>query len=297
MDNVCDAICSALEYEIPKLTEKNQFVNIANDFHSLWNFPNVVGAIDGRHCAIKCPNNGGSMFFNYKGFHSIVLMAVSDAKYKFIYLDIGAYGSEGDANIFASTKFAQSVLKDTLNFPEDTTVLNEKLSYFFVADDAFPLTKRIMKPYKPKRGEMLSEAETIFNYRLSRARRCVENSFGILCSKWLCLARTMLCAPDRAQKIIKTCCYLHNHLLELNKESYCPAKYVDRYDNNGKLIEGEWRKSPSLHANNSLFSNKISSYQGRPNEMGKSIRDILKNYVNSVRGSVPWQRKAVFLNN
>jgi hypothetical protein len=45
---------------------------------------------------------------------------------------------------------------------------NKKLPFvIIVADDAFPITNRIMKPY-PKRG--LSYSQKIFNYRLSRAR-------------------------------------------------------------------------------------------------------------------------------
>ncbi|XP_021699796.1 putative nuclease HARBI1 [Aedes aegypti] len=202
IDQVCDAICRALSAYVADPCQES-FLDVANGFNSRWNFPNCIGAIDGKHVSIKAPPNAGSIFYNYKGFHSLALMAICDASYRFTYLDVGAYGSEGDCNIFKESKFGTDVLHDRLDFPENATVNGVKLPFFYVADDAFPLCKRIIKPYSKKN---LSAEERIFNYRLSRARRCIENAFGLLCSKWACLKKTLYCSPDRAQKIISACC-------------------------------------------------------------------------------------------
>ncbi|KAM8702524.1 hypothetical protein ACLKA7_005640 [Drosophila subpalustris] len=149
----------------------------ATDFMEQWNFPNCVGAIDGKHVAIKAPPNSGSAFYNYKGFHSIVLLAVCDASYRFTFIDDGAYGSEGDMNAFSHCSLGKAILSGKISFPEDNMLQGVRTPYYIVADDAFPLHKRIMKPYGSKN---LSTAERIFNYRLSRARRCIESAFGIL---------------------------------------------------------------------------------------------------------------------
>ncbi|XP_018802506.1 PREDICTED: uncharacterized protein LOC108977342 [Bactrocera latifrons] len=45
---------------------ESQYKDIAKDFYSMWNIPNCVGAIDGKHVAIKYPANSNSMFYNYK---------------------------------------------------------------------------------------------------------------------------------------------------------------------------------------------------------------------------------------
>lgn len=76
----------------------------------------------------------------------------------------------------------------------------------------------------------MAEDETIFNYRLSRARRVVENAFGILSCKWIYLRRTIFCTPDRALKIVKACCILHNFMMSKCSESYCPQGFTDYYN-------------------------------------------------------------------
>ena len=42
---------------------------------------------------IQALANSGSYYFNYKGSHSVVLLAVADAQYRFILIDIGKYSN------------------------------------------------------------------------------------------------------------------------------------------------------------------------------------------------------------
>ena len=65
--------------------------NNANEFENVWNFPLVVGCLDGKHIRIVCPTDCGAMFFNYKKYFSVVLQGLVDAHYKFITVDMRGF--------------------------------------------------------------------------------------------------------------------------------------------------------------------------------------------------------------
>ena len=74
-------------------------------------------AIDRKHVAIRCPKNDGSLYFNYKGFHSIILFALVDANYKFMWVDVGVSGSGSDAQIFNQSDLRTGNIDGTLQVP------------------------------------------------------------------------------------------------------------------------------------------------------------------------------------
>ena len=68
-------------------------------------FPNCIGAIDDKHVMIQCPVNSCSLFYNYKSYISIVLLVVTSADYRFVMVDVGAYGSSNDSGVLNHTTF------------------------------------------------------------------------------------------------------------------------------------------------------------------------------------------------
>lgn len=92
-------------------------------------------------------------------------MGVADADYKFLFYDIGAFGSESDSTIFQETAFGRKLLAEKLNLPPQVPILGKPMPYFFIGDDAFPLSNRMMKPYCPKDKTKLTNEERVFNYR------------------------------------------------------------------------------------------------------------------------------------
>ena len=84
-------------------TSQHEWNQVAEHFGSRWNFHHALGAIDGKHIAMKAPKNSGSLYYNYKGLFSIILLALVDADYKFLWVDVGANGSASDAQLFNSS--------------------------------------------------------------------------------------------------------------------------------------------------------------------------------------------------
>lgn len=67
---ICGVIWEVLRAEsFPELTEE-QWRDIAEGFQNFSQFPNCLGAIDGKHVRIRKPKMSGSIFYNYNIFFS-----------------------------------------------------------------------------------------------------------------------------------------------------------------------------------------------------------------------------------
>lgn len=94
-----EEIWQSLFEEFIGTPNKEKLRQVAEKFYNKTGMPNCVGAIDGKHCTIQAPPNSGSLYFNYKKQFSLVLLAVCDAECNFLYVNIGAFGSESDGII------------------------------------------------------------------------------------------------------------------------------------------------------------------------------------------------------
>ncbi|KAM4029985.1 uncharacterized protein ACNLHF_022083 [Anomaloglossus baeobatrachus] len=232
---IIDCLCDYMQFP------KNQadWLAIASDFERRWQFPNCGGAIDGKHVRIQQPHNSGSFFYNYKGFFSVILFDVVNANYEFIYLDVGINGRVSDGGALDYTEFGRRLNNDSLFLPSNDQTIGH-LNFTFIADEAFPLQKNVLRPYP---HVSLNVFRRIFNYRLSRARRVVENAFGILSSRFRIFHTAINLKLDSIDRVIQACCVLHNLLRKMDVHQYTPAGFDDTINNQtGEIVPGDWRQ-------------------------------------------------------
>lgn len=202
-----------------------------------------------------------------------MLLATVDADCKFIFVDIGSYGKEGDSGIFNKSIIAENIRTGDY-FPSPGKLLssNEILPYVHIGDEAFRLDRHMMRPYS--RIEARKDYQkTILNYRLSRARRTTENSFGILSQVFRVFYTPISLKTETVDNLVLSACCLHNLLRD---------RYLENIDNNYYNFDVN-ELPPSRNMT------QLTRTGGYGNFEGFVIRDKFKSFFNSPLGAVEWQ--------
>lgn len=259
-------IWTTLQSEEMPEPSKEMWLEISKVFFEKTDFPNCVGAVDRKHIRCRNPDNSGSLFFNYKKYFSLILMAVVDANLCFTSIDVGAYGKEGDSNLFKDCPIGKKLYAKQLNLPYPACLPNADdlpQPFVFIGDDDFALHSNLLRPY-PRRS--LNYTRRFFNYRLSRARRTVECAFGVLSNKWRVLHTPIQVLPDFTDSIVKACSMLHNFVRRRDGCNYQDTEinYLDDIE-----IRGTGARS-----------------------QGTDVRDLFANYFVGP-GSLPFQNQNI----
>lgn len=213
-----------------------------------------------------------------------MLLALVDADYKFIWVDVGANGSSSDAQVFNNSDLKKAIEDGTTGFPAADPFPGDDrpMPYFIIGDDAFALRTWLMKPFSKRN---MSDEERIFNYRLSRGRRIVENGFGIVGNRFQCLLTTLRQEPKTVESIVLACVCLHN-LMRMRYPALQNA-VLDQEDNQHQVVPGAWRNGLNMQdVDDIMGGNRIT-------KAAKSQREYLKHYYNSPVGAVPWQNNMI----
>ena len=278
---VCQAIWSELGPEVMSLPTQAQWREIAKDFDIAWQFPNCVGSVDGKHVMIEKPANSGSINYNYKGYCSIVLMAIVDSRYRFTYISVGANGQESDGGVWSACDLGMMLEAQlrggpaVLPGPEPLPCMDTPIPHVFIGDEAFPLRPYMMRPF-PGTG-LISTERRVANYRMCRARLTCENAFGILAQRWRVYRGAIGCNVESTKAIVQATCVLHNYLR--NKDIIMQRTQPGCYSNVAPEERGEVAGLSDIR---SLGETRNFTREAA------GVRDAFVRYFNGV-GSVPWQ--------
>ena len=255
-------------------------------------------------------------------------MAVANADYTFEFVDVGGYGRQSDGGTWKACALGRALNDGTLALPEPRTLngSSESFPYVFVADAAFPHSVNLLRPYPGFAKQTMTGEQRIFNYRyahfhsshnlkcmrqfimtyyllpitkfltcffprLSRARRVVENAFGILAMKWRIFIGPMNLQPKNAIATVLACTALHNFVLRESAASGGSAitpGMVDTEKEDGTVEPGSWRRE----LQDTIALQKLTG--NRATKAALRTREIFTAYFNVGPGIVPWQDGLIF---
>ena len=278
VNQTCAAIWDELQKEYMPVPDMNHWCHNEQGFCT-----NCIGAIEGKHVVMQAPNKSESLYHNDKGTFSVVLMAIVDPWYRFTCVDIGDYGSNADGAIWSRSAFGQVLEHGELDLPPPKPLPNWPAGgvfhHVFLGDEAFPLKANLMRPYPRARVGIMERIKQIFNYRLSRARRIVENGFGIFAQRFRLFNRRIPLCPMNVDNVIKACCILHNYLTE-DKDT---ATIYNRLNPD---------QEPYLQDDGAILDlDNLNGYMSAA--AVQTLKNLFCTYFNRPEGCVNWQERVV----
>lgn len=214
-------------------------------------------------------------------------MAIANANYEIIYCNVGTNGRVSDGGVINNTTFLKKLVNTELNIPQPNklSTSNRVLEYVFVSDEAFAMRPDLIKPYC---RDSLNIQRRIFNYRLSRARRVVENVFGILANRFRIFHTAINLQIEKIEIVVLACCVLHNFLRRNSPHNYTPPGSLDSEDilNNIEHIGERCDPTQLIQLQRGTRGHLLTS--------AKNVRENFTQYFNE-EGAVPWQNDMISL--
>ncbi|CAN7985568.1 unnamed protein product [Ixodes hexagonus] len=247
----CLAVIENLADEWLKMIPPADMHQHIREFFAVTGFPQAIGALDGCHFPVSPPKEHASDYHNYKGWYSIILLALVDHRYRFRYVSVGTPGRCHDASVYGRSSLKRLVESQNFQRPA-VTIEGVSVPPVILCDQAFALTANLQKPY-PNASPDSSEAA--YNYNLSKTRRIVDNAFGRQKARFRFLMKRMECTISTATLAIRASCVLHNICEDF-----------------GETIDQQWEEEAALY--DTVYVQPASTTDAQ-DESGRAVRAAL----------------------
>lgn len=244
--SVSRAICAHFGHVLKLPNDVAAIGSIMDGFERIAGLTYCVGAIDGTHVPWKkCPQDQFYEYRCYKGFQSIVVLALSSADRRIIYAYVGNPGVMSDSTLYERSKLhhlIQSGMWCGQDIPS-MKIGGVDIRPYIMGDGAFALTPRLMKTCS--RSEMESSAQLAEWEKIASAtRKPVECAFGMLKNRFTTLMNgVMLEHEDDAVYFITACIILHNMCIDIGDDDFeftipdeIDLQVNNEQNNQGKLV-------------------------------------------------------------
>lgn len=261
----CRVITKTLLPETLPTPSVEMWEKIKLQFWEKCQFPNCLGAVDGKYVNIQGSSGSSSKT------SSTVLMAVADANSNFIAVEVGPFGQNSEGGSFSQSQLGQAINNGSYRTLPDTNLPGTSICTpcVIVGGQAFPLKRNLMRPYPESKAEG-KEDITYFNTRLSIARRAVDNAFEMLAQRFGIYGKRIQTKPENVDCIIMATCVLHN--------------FIRSYE--GSCQTGRTHDLPQEDdAQSSATWHTLSPHGGNATRESFAIREKFKDYIFASKGS------------
>lgn len=222
---VTDQIASLSQRHILMPRTDEEITIVKSNFYAICGFPRVIGALDCSHVRIQSPGGpNAELFRNRKGYFSINIQAVCDAKLKLRHLIARWPGSVHDSTIFNDSPLPMEFEMGTFG------------NGFLLGDSGYPCKPHLLTPLL----NPLNASEEAYNRAHILTRNPIERFFGVLKRRFPCLANGLRLKLDTTLKVIVACAVLHNICNEQNDDfqlidetndiEQLEDNFIDHYD-------------------------------------------------------------------
>ena len=205
---ICLAIVKRLKSRYITIPKGDDLKQVMATYKEKWGFPMCAGAIDGTHVPIKVPSQNHTDYVNRKSYHSIIMQALVDSRYLFRDIVVGWPGSGHDARVLANSEI-YNVGNDGALFPDIIeTILDQDIHPCILSNPAYSLLPWLLKLFPENQNTPTKHRR--FNYRLSRPRMTVEDTFGRWKGRFPRFSKRIDMKVEDVIHLVAASCILHN---------------------------------------------------------------------------------------